>query len=103
MELGLKFQPFVGSQARLAVWQQDAEHEVANMPATGTTVTLGKTRRRGVDAQLSLQLGDDWTYFPAGPRSGRHAAPYQQPGGGLPRQRRAAPRSAGACPGRLLP
>ena len=33
------------------------------MPATGTTVTLGKTRRRGVDAQLSLQLGDDWTVW----------------------------------------
>lgn len=63
MELGLKFQPFVGSQARLAVWQQDAENEVSNMPATGTTVTLGKTRRRGVDAQLSLQLGDDWTVW----------------------------------------
>lgn len=44
MELGLKFQPFAGSQARLAVWQQDAENEVSNMPATGTTVTLGKTR-----------------------------------------------------------
>lgn len=63
MELGLKFQPFQGAQARLAVWQQDAENEVSNMPATGTTVTLGKTRRRGVDAQLSLQLGDDWTVW----------------------------------------
>ena len=24
---------------------------------------MGKTRRRGVDAQLSLQLGDDWTVW----------------------------------------
>ncbi|MCO7397404.1 TonB-dependent receptor [Stenotrophomonas maltophilia] len=63
MELGLKFQPFDGAQARLAIWQQDAENEVSNMPATGTTVTLGKTRRRGVDAQLSLQVGDDWTVW----------------------------------------
>lgn len=63
MELGLKFQPFAGSQARLAVWQQDAENEVSNMPATGTTVTLGKTRRRGVDAQISAQLGDAWTLW----------------------------------------
>jgi iron complex outermembrane receptor protein len=63
MELGLKFQPFVGSQARLVVWQQDAENEVSNMPATGTTVTLGKTRRRGVDAQISAQLGDAWTLW----------------------------------------
>lgn len=61
MELGLKFSPFAGSQARLAVWQQDAENETSNMPATGTTVTLGKTRRRGVDAQLSAQLGEKWT------------------------------------------
>jgi len=63
MELGLKFSPFAGSQARVAVWQQDAANEVSNMPATGTTVTLGKTRRRGVDAQISAQLGDDWTVW----------------------------------------
>jgi len=61
MELGMKFRPFPGSQARVAVWQQDAENETSNMPATGTTVTLGKTRRRGVDAQISAQLGEKWT------------------------------------------
>lgn len=63
MEVGLKFSPFAGSQARLAVWQQDAENETSNMPATGTTVTLGKTRRRGGDAQASAQLGDKWTVW----------------------------------------
>ncbi|WP_017162433.1 TonB-dependent receptor, partial [Xanthomonas phaseoli] len=63
VELGMKFSPFAGSQARVAVWQQDAENEVSNMPATGTTVTLGKTRRRGVDAQISAQLGDRWTLW----------------------------------------
>ncbi|HBZ46860.1 MAG TPA: TonB-dependent receptor [Stenotrophomonas sp.] len=61
MELGMKFSPFAGSQARIAVWQQDAANEVSNMPATGTTVTLGKTRRRGVDAQISAQVGEKWT------------------------------------------
>ncbi|WNH54240.1 TonB-dependent receptor [Stenotrophomonas oahuensis] len=61
MELGMKFRPFPGSQARVAVWQQDAENETSNMPATGTTVTLGKTRRRGVDAQISAQFGEKWT------------------------------------------
>ncbi|MCS3810629.1 TonB-dependent receptor [Xanthomonas sp. 4461] len=63
MELGMKFSPFHGSQARIAVWQQDAANEVSNMPATGTTVTLGKTRRRGVDAQINAQLGDRWTLW----------------------------------------
>ncbi len=61
MELGMKFSPFAGNQARIAVWQQDAANEVSNMPATGTTVTLGKTRRRGVDAQISAQVGEKWT------------------------------------------
>ncbi|NJC49345.1 UNVERIFIED_ORG: iron complex outermembrane receptor protein [Xanthomonas campestris] len=63
VELGMKFSPFQGGQARIAVWQQDAANEVSNMPATGTTVTLGKTRRRGVDAQINAQLGDKWTLW----------------------------------------
>ncbi|WP_022971662.1 TonB-dependent receptor, partial [Xanthomonas maliensis] len=63
VELGMKFSPFPASQARIAVWQQDAENEISNMPATGTTVTLGMTRRRGVDAQINAQLGDRWTLW----------------------------------------
>ena len=63
MEAGLKFSPFAGAQARLAVWRQDAENEVSNMPATGSTVTLGKTRRRGVDAQINAQVGERWTVW----------------------------------------
>lgn len=62
-ELGLKFSPFAGSQARLALWQQDATNEISNMPATGTTVVLGRTRRRGVDLQLNAQLGQRWTLW----------------------------------------
>ncbi len=63
MELGMKFSPFAGSQARLAVWQQDAANEISNMPATGTNVVLGKTRRRGVDAQINAKLGEAWTVW----------------------------------------
>lgn len=62
-ELGVKFKPFSGAEARVAVWQQDATDEVANMPSTGTTVGLGETRRRGVDLQLSAQLNDQWTVW----------------------------------------
>ncbi|QXI33204.1 TonB-dependent receptor [Pseudomonas promysalinigenes] len=62
-EVGVKFQPFAGAQARVALWQQDATDEVANMPSTGTTVGLGETRRRGVDMQLSAQLDEQWTLW----------------------------------------
>lgn len=63
MELGVKFTPFAGGQARVAIWQQDAENEISNMPATGTNVVLGRTRRRGVDAQINAQLGEAWTIW----------------------------------------
>ncbi|WP_342651490.1 TonB-dependent receptor [Pseudomonas sp. REB1044] len=59
----MKFQPFPGAQARVALWQQDATDEVANMPSTGTTVGLGETRRRGVDMQISAQLDEQWTVW----------------------------------------
>ncbi len=62
-EVGIKFQPFPGAQARVALWQQDATDEVANMPSTGTTVGLGETRRRGVDMQISAQLDEQWTVW----------------------------------------
>ena len=54
-EVGVKFKPAPGTDLRLALWRQDATGEVANMPATGTTVGLGETRRQGVDFQLSGQ------------------------------------------------
>ena len=57
-ELGVKFKPAQQADMRLAVWRQDATDEVANMPATGTTVGLGATRREGVDFQVSGRLGD---------------------------------------------
>lgn len=55
-EIGLKFKPIAGTEARIALWQQDATDEVANMPSTGTTVGLGQTRRKGMDLQVSTAV-----------------------------------------------
>jgi len=55
-EVGVKFKPMPRTEMRLAAWRQDATDEVANMPATGTTVGLGETRREGVDLQLSTRV-----------------------------------------------
>lgn len=62
-ELGVKFSPLPGTDLRLAFWQQDATDEVANMPSTGTTVGLGKTRRRGVDLQAKSRIDAKWTVW----------------------------------------
>ena len=62
-ELGIKFSPLQGTEARIAVWQQDATDEVANMPSTGTTVGLGKTRRRGVDLQVNAHINTHWSVW----------------------------------------
>lgn len=62
-EIGIKVQPAPGTEARLAVWQQDATDEVANMPSTGTTIGLGETRRKGIDLQLSSRLNESWTVW----------------------------------------
>ena len=59
-EIGVKFAPAPGTEMRAALWQQDATDEVANMPATGPTVGLGQTRRRGLDLQASTRLGSRW-------------------------------------------
>jgi iron complex outermembrane receptor protein len=57
-EVGIKFKPAPGADLRIAAWQQDATGEVANMPATGTTVGLGETRRKGLDFQASGRIGE---------------------------------------------
>lgn len=57
-EVGVKLKPTTRSDLRLAIWRQDATGEVANMPATGTTVGLGETRREGLDFQLSGKVTD---------------------------------------------
>ncbi|WP_371322542.1 TonB-dependent receptor [Dechloromonas sp. ZY10] len=62
-EIGVKFKPLAGTEARIALWQQDATDEVANMPSTGTTVGLGQTRRKGIDFQLSSRVTDKLTLW----------------------------------------
>ncbi|WP_137823304.1 TonB-dependent receptor [Pseudomonas sp. D(2018)] len=62
-EVGIKFSPVNGTEARIAVWQQDATDEVANMPSTGTTVGLGETRRRGIDLQITSNITDQWSVW----------------------------------------
>ncbi|MBH3338541.1 TonB-dependent receptor [Pseudomonas mendocina] len=62
-EVGMKFRPFAGTETRIAVWQQDATDEVANMPAIDATVGLGETRRRGIDMQFTSQLNQQWTVW----------------------------------------
>ncbi|MGF6274617.1 iron complex outermembrane receptor protein [Massilia sp. UYP11] len=57
-EVGIKLKAGAQSDLRLAIWRQDATGEVANMPATGTTVGLGETRREGIDLQLSGKMTD---------------------------------------------
>jgi len=55
-ELGYKFNNGSGIDGRVAVWQQDAPDEVANLAAAGTFSRLGATRRKGFDFQISSQL-----------------------------------------------
>lgn len=62
-EVGVRFNPVNGTETRIALWQQDATDEVANMPSTGTTVGLGKTRRRGVDLQLTAEIDEHWSLW----------------------------------------
>ncbi|MCY1420401.1 TonB-dependent siderophore receptor [compost metagenome] len=61
--MGIKFTPVSGTEARIAVWQQDATDEVANMPSTGTTVGLGETRRRGIDLQFTSNITERWSLW----------------------------------------
>ncbi|WP_157266275.1 TonB-dependent receptor [Azohydromonas aeria] len=59
-ELGWKFQPAPWLEGRLARWAQTASDEVKrnlNSP-TGDSDNLGRTRRQGVDLQLTLRPAD---------------------------------------------
>ncbi|MEY4429618.1 MAG: hypothetical protein RLZZ182_2307 [Pseudomonadota bacterium] len=55
-ELGLRWHPGAGNEARLAWWRQDATDEVANLPSAGVTQELGRTRREGVDLSAKVQI-----------------------------------------------
>lgn len=63
IELGTKFRPTEGSEARIAVWQQDATDEVANLPSAGTTQNLGETRRKGIDFELTTKLTEKLKFW----------------------------------------
>jgi len=58
MELGSKFRLGDRTEARIAIWQQDATDEVANLPSANATQNLGETRRKGVDFQITTRLAD---------------------------------------------
>jgi iron complex outermembrane recepter protein len=53
-EAGVKYKLGSLVEARAAVWQQTATGEIVLRNFTGDYVNLGKTRRRGIDTQLSL-------------------------------------------------
>ncbi len=59
-ELGLRLRVSRRVDGRIAVWQQDATQEVANLPSADVTRNLGQTRRRGVDFQLNAELSPQW-------------------------------------------
>ncbi|MCC6916170.1 MAG: TonB-dependent receptor [Nitrosomonas sp.] len=58
IELGVRLRPLKRMEARVAVWQQDATDEVANLPSAGATQNLGETRRRGVDFQITTNIAE---------------------------------------------
>lgn len=65
-EAGLKFSPWHWADARLAYWEQRASGEVATVlgvdggSAAGDVANVGKTLRKGWDAQLNLQPDPRW-------------------------------------------
>ncbi|NIK00478.1 iron complex outermembrane receptor protein [Xanthomonas arboricola] len=65
-ESGLKFQPWSWADARLAYWEQRASGEVARVIGVNGAVAVdevsnvGRTLRRGWDAQLNLQPSERW-------------------------------------------
>lgn len=59
-ELGIRLRLSRHVDGRIAVWQQDATQEVANLPSADVTRNLGQTRRRGVDFQINAELSPQW-------------------------------------------
>ena len=62
-EVGVKIQPFSRTEVRLAAWQHDAEKETANLPAANLLQTLGATRRKGIDFQLTSMLSEKFRFW----------------------------------------
>ncbi|MBL8430593.1 MAG: TonB-dependent receptor [Dechloromonas sp.] len=63
IELGTKLKLIDRTEARIAIWQQDATDEVANLPAADATIALGKTRRKGIDLQFTANLFDNLKFW----------------------------------------
>ncbi len=62
-ELGLKLRPANGIEAQLAVFHADTRNELAIATSSGGRTTyqnIGKARREGAEASLSMRLRDDW-------------------------------------------
>ncbi|SFE15168.1 iron complex outermembrane recepter protein [Paracidovorax konjaci] len=66
-ETGVRWQPAPGLEARVAAWRQRASGEVARvlgvdgLPDPGGLGNVGRTRRKGWDAQLNARLQGGWT------------------------------------------
>ena len=53
----------VRTEASIAIWQQDATDEVANLPSAGATQNLGETRRKGIDLQFTTNILDNVKFW----------------------------------------
>lgn len=67
-EVGLKMQPAAGTEARVALWQQVASDELRRMlyGAANDMEAVGKTRRQGMDWELSTQATEAtrlWAFY----------------------------------------
>jgi len=63
LELGTKLRLGQQTEARIALWQQDATDEIANLPSADTTKNLGETRRKGIDFQLTANVVDNVKFW----------------------------------------
>jgi iron complex outermembrane receptor protein len=62
-EIGAKLRPGDGIEANVAVFQADTRDEIGVASSAGGRTTyrnIGKARRRGVEAALSLRLAENW-------------------------------------------
>ena len=59
-EAGVKFKPLAGAEARVALWRQTAANEMRRklFGASNDVEAVGKTRRQGLDLELSAKLGE---------------------------------------------
>ena len=63
LELGTKLRLGQRTEARIAIWQQDATDEIANLPSADTTKNLGETRRKGIDLQLTTNIVENVKFW----------------------------------------